>query len=361
MTTENARRSTRLNVEALEAREVPATFGATRGLSIAEADVIPFNGQTEFITATGPGRAGVVRVWTQNGTLLDAFNPFGGFTGGVVVAAGDVNNDGQNELICATAAGTTAQVKVYEYTGGGRQTLASFTPFGPLYSGGVQIAAGNVSGDRRQEIIVGQGTGGSMVKVYSFDTALSQVFQIRQFRAYAAGYGGGVSVASANIDTTMNSILNPYNFNYAEIITGMSEQLPLVRIWDAQSPTVRLRASYFAFDPSVPGTQQGIDVVAGDTDGIRGAEVYVALKNTGIVRFFAGQTGAILGQIRPFPATYSRTVNMAIANNDDDFFNIYSISSLAVVAGDGPYDQVPILYDGRLGSPAGLNGSHLAP
>ena len=53
------RRSTRLNVEALEAREVPATFGAGSGCSVAYGDIIPVeldNGQAEYITGTGPGR-----------------------------------------------------------------------------------------------------------------------------------------------------------------------------------------------------------------------------------------------------------------------------------------------------------------
>src|SRR5262249_53197748 len=92
-------RSTRLNVEGLEARDVPASFGATRGLSLAVGDVISSNPGDEIITGTGPGRQALVRVWAQSGALLTAFNPFGNFKGGVFVAVGNVNSDNTLELI----------------------------------------------------------------------------------------------------------------------------------------------------------------------------------------------------------------------------------------------------------------------
>jgi hypothetical protein len=351
---------TRLSVEALEAREVPASFGATRGLSIATGDILPSIPGNEYITGTGPGTPGLVRVWDTNGKLRAAFKPFGDFSGGVYVAVGQVNSDNQFELICSTAAGTTGQVKVYEFTGGGRQLLDSFTPFGAFYTGGVQIAAGNVAGGRAQEVIVGQQSGGSTVKVFAFDSTVSQFFQIRSFQAYPAGYTGGVTLASANIDATLDSPSNPYEFNYDEIITGRGAQLPQVRIFDAQLPTVTMRASYMAFDISNPANLVGINVAAGDTDGLRSAQIYVAKMNSATIRFFDGETGAFLGQVTPYPPGFSHTVNMAIANMDDDFLNIYNASNLVVVAGDGAYAQHPLLYPGKLGSPAGLNGSRPA-
>jgi len=139
-------RPVRLSVEALESREVPAFFGPTRGLSIARGDVMPTVSGIEYITGTGPGRAALVRVWNANsGNLLFALRPFGSFSGGVYVATGDVNNDGQMELIVSTAAGTTGEVQVYEFIGGGPRLLGDFMPFGPNYSGGVQITAGSTA------------------------------------------------------------------------------------------------------------------------------------------------------------------------------------------------------------------------
>jgi hypothetical protein len=354
---------TRLNVEALEAREVPAVFGPTRGLSVAHGDIIPANFQDEYVTGTGPGRQALVRVWDNNGALLNQFNPFGTFRGGVFLAIGDVNDDNQNELIVSTAAGTNGRVNVYEFISGGLQLLTSFAPFGPIYSGGVQIAVGDVTGslagDRREEIIVGRSVGLPVVQVWSFDPAVSNVFLQRQFVAYGGGYRGGVTVTAGNIDT-LNPALGPDDTDFDEIITGRASQLPQVRIWNARNPTVTLLASYFAFDVNVTANRRGIDVVAGSTDARRGVEIYVGLRNTGFIRFFSGETGAIIGTIRPFPPAFSRLVNFAISDRDENFSIFYFTSSLVVVAADGRFEQIPVVFDGRLFSPAGLNGSRPA-
>jgi hypothetical protein len=356
---------TRLNVEALEAREVPAVFGPSGpGLSVAIGDVLSDTfGQDEYVTATGPGRQTVVRVWNNSGQLVNSFIPFGNFKGGAFLAIGDVNDDGLDDLIVSTGPGGVGRVNVYSFINGGLQLFDSFTPLGPNYTGGVQVAVGDITGtalgDRREEIIVGRGRGVATVQVWSFDPLVSSVFLQRQFVAYGGGYTGGVTVSAGNIDGP-NPVLGPDDSDFDEIFTGRAAELPQVRIWNARNPTVTVRASYFAFDTTVANNRRGIDVVAGSTDGLRGVEVYVGLRNTGVIRFFSGQTGAILGTIRPYPANFSRLLNFAISDRDQNFGIIYSVSSLVVVAADGSYQQIPTVYDGRLGSPAGLNGSRPA-
>ena len=87
---------------------------------------------------------------------------------------------------------------------------------------------------------------------------MSSVFQIRSFQPYGANYTGGVTVASDNI------------FNFLEM-TGSSpdgrRNLPQVKIFNAENPTVVQTASYMAFDTRNPPNLRGIDVTAGSTDG----------------------------------------------------------------------------------------------
>ena len=45
-----------------------------------------------------------------------------------------------------------------------------------------------------------------------------------------------------------------------------------------------------------------MNLAAGNTDGQRGAEIYVAIKGSSRVRFFSGSTGILLGEIFPFVA-----------------------------------------------------------
>jgi hypothetical protein len=352
----------RLNVEALEDRTVPASFGPNRGMSVEFANVIPdnINPGNEFITGTGPGRTALVRVWSANGTLRASFLPFGGFQGGVFVKAGNVDDDNQMELIVSTAAGTVGRVKVYELGLSAFQPIAAFIPYGPNYTGGVEAALGNVTGDRPQEIIVGQQSFGSLVRVFADinPTSPPQFVAIRSFLPFGTNYFGGVSVAAANVDSFNIPLADPSDF--AEVIVGKASREPRIKIFDVQQATVVQRGAYLAFDTTFPGNRNGVNLAAGNTDGQRGAEIFVAIKGSSRVRVFSGPTGLLLTEVFPFVAT-SRMTNLTVNQNDDDFFDIYGVADLIVVRADGPYEQVPLIYPGRLNSPAGLNGSRPAP
>ena len=60
------------------------------------------DGVDEIITAPGRGRAPEIRVFTQDGIELTQFRTMAyttKFTGGVEVAVGDVNGDGKNDIV----------------------------------------------------------------------------------------------------------------------------------------------------------------------------------------------------------------------------------------------------------------------
>jgi hypothetical protein len=374
----NGTPSARLSVEQLEARTVLTSFGATRGLSIVWANVIPNVGSDEYVTGSGPGVGarsnfgagprlpGLVQIWDRQGNGLFEFQPFGpNFRGGVFLSAGNVDADNETELVCSTGAGSTGRVKVFEFGGfSGLRQLAAFTPFGPNFIGGVETSVGNTSGGRSQEIVVGMHSQGSTIKVFTgvASSTSFDFFQVRKFLPFGAAYTGGVSLSAANIDTTRNSMADPYDYNYAEIVVGKASQEPRIAFFDAQQPTVVSRGTFLAF-PS--GSGQGVNVVAGSTDAQRGAEIYVNLKGTARIRIFRGV--ALLGEINPtslfkpqaLPGTV-HSVNMAIGRGDDDFFDIYNPSDLAVVWGDGPFNQVPVIYTGAFNKPAGFNGGNPA-
>jgi hypothetical protein len=362
--TKGSKQRTRLEFESLECRTVPAYFGAKNGLSVAVGDVLPGTGTNQVITGTGPGVPATVSIRDTNNNRLLSFQPFGAdYTGGVFVAAGDVTGDGQDDLIVSTAGQTNGQVAVFEFINGGMQTIATFNAFSPFYNGGVDVAVGNVTGDATNEIIVSQLNNGATVNVYEYDntTGTPQYDLIRSFQAYQGGYQGGVTVTAAAIDTQMNSPTDPVDHNYASIITGSATQASLVKIWNAQQPTVTLRASYFAF----PGNTTGINVAAGDTIGKRGAEIYVNVRGNGAIRIFNGQTSAYLGTITTYPTGYATMVNMAIGGvnafnpQDDPINGKYYVHDLVVVAANGSFslNQVPVVFKGAAAKPAGLNGS----
>jgi hypothetical protein len=366
-----ARTRAALAVEQLEAREVPTTFGANQGLSIAVGNVIQTTAQDfgefaqdEVVTGSGPGTRAQVQIFNQQGTRIYNFFPFGQFRGGVYVQVADVDGEvGPNgeripELIVSTGPGTTGRVKVYSFSGGGLRLLANFTPFGPNYTGGVQLAAANVTGGlgappNAAEIIVGTQSGGSVVKVFGYDPTGNppSVLELRRFQAFENGFTGGVSLAAGNV-TSLN---DP---DFREIIVGRYTGRPEVRIFDAELPTVTLINRFFAWNPANPFFQGGVNVQAGPTDGTIGAQIYVNLKGTSRIRIFEGFTGSLLGTIRPFGVRVT-SVSMAIGQIDfpPALAPQDNINDLIVVAGNGPFAQRPVVFPGAINSAAGLNGS----
>src|SRR5439155_41844 len=105
------------------------------------------------------------------------------FSGGVHVAAGDVNGDGRADIVIAPAGGMSGpQVKVFDGTNG--NLLQSFFAYAPNFHGGVFVAAGDLNGDGKDDIITGAGAGGApQVKV--FDAVTLQA--IDSFFAYYPG------------------------------------------------------------------------------------------------------------------------------------------------------------------------------
>jgi hypothetical protein len=163
----------------------------TGGVRVAVGDV---NGDTvgDIITAPGPGGGPHVRIFNgATGTEIFGFFPYDpGFTGGVFVASGDVNGDGRADIITAPGAGGGPNVRVFSGATGG--VLSSFLAYDPAFTGGVTVAAGDINGDGRADIVTGPGAGGGpLVRV--FDGPSSAL--INSFFAYDPSFTGGVFVA----------------------------------------------------------------------------------------------------------------------------------------------------------------------
>jgi hypothetical protein len=231
--------------------------GFTGGIRVATGDVTG-DGTTDFVVAAGPN--GGPRVIAYDGTTGKPFADFfafgPAFSGGVSLALGDVNNDGFADYVLGAGAGGGPNVRVLN--GQSRAVLYDFFAYAPTFTGGVNVASGDVNGDSRADIVVGAGAGGGPnVRVYDGATGA----KLADFFAYALGFTGGVNVAAA--DVTGDGL--------ADVITGAGfGGGPNVKAFTANGFTeVR---NFFVNDPSASGAPpvavtSGVRVAAIDWDG----------------------------------------------------------------------------------------------
>jgi hypothetical protein len=155
----------------------------------------------------------------------------------VRVAAGDVNGDGKADIICSAGPGGGPQVIVFDGATGA--VVQNFFAFAPFFSGGVYVAAGDVNGDKRADIIVGAGAGAGP-QVCIFDGATNAVLD--NFFAYPLFFKGGVRVGVSDVNGD----------GRADILTAAGPGgLSQVSAFDSQ--TLAMLGSFFAYGNSTSG------------------------------------------------------------------------------------------------------------
>jgi hypothetical protein len=223
-----------------------ASFGG--GVRVASCDV-DGDGEGEIITAPGAGGSPHVRVWKLSGTDAHVFSEFfaydPSFTAGVSLACGDVDGSPGAEIITGAEAGGGPHVRVWRVAPDGvPSAVASFFAYDPGFQGGVFVAAGDVDGDNRAEIITGAGPGGgSHIRIWQvIGTDVRELPGVPSFFAYDPSFTGGVRVATADLDGD----------GRAEILTAPGPGGgPHVRSFKAGG--IPTGPSFFAYDPSFTG------------------------------------------------------------------------------------------------------------
>jgi predicted outer membrane repeat protein len=213
------------------------------GVRVAVGD-INGDGFADIITAPGPGGGPHVRVFDgvtgEPIREIMAYHPQ--FRGGVYVAAADINGDGIADIITG-AGGANGTPHVRVFSGATGEELMSIMAYSPHFRGGVRVAAGDVNGDGRADIITGAGPGGGPhVRVFSGMNAEP----LLGFMAYDPFHRGGVYVAAGDVNADGRD----------DIITGAGADPtrhsgPHVRVFSGQNQT--LLHSFFAYHPQFDG------------------------------------------------------------------------------------------------------------
>jgi hypothetical protein len=181
----------------------PYPPGFTGGAFVACGNVEGTPGTMNLVTGTGAGGGPHLRLFRYNpaapgglDAVLDDFVYPPGFLGGVRVAAADVDGSGQASIIVAPGAGGGPHVRVFKLVGGALTETAGFFAYNAGFTGGVYVAAGDLDGDGLAEIVTGAGPGGGP-HVRSFTGAGASIGL--ELLPYDPGFLGGVRVAVGDV------------------------------------------------------------------------------------------------------------------------------------------------------------------
>ncbi|MBU1119376.1 VCBS repeat-containing protein [Patescibacteria group bacterium] len=232
------------------------------GVNVAAGDV-DNDGIDEVITGPGPGGVPQVKVFELDGTLKSSFYAYSEqFTGGVYVAAGDIDNNGYDEIITGTGDGGGPQVRTFTMEGSPVFTPGFFA-YGKTFRGGVYVGAGDFNGDGKEEILTGAGPGGGpQVMGYT-----RYGVRILNFFAYAKHIRTGVLVSGGDVDGDGS----------VEIVTGAGPGGgPQVRVFNGVGNVDENSAGFFAYAKHI---RSGVKVAVHDMDNHGKAEI---ITGTGI-------------------------------------------------------------------------------
>lgn len=261
-------------------RDFDAFPGFGGGVRVAIGD-INGDGKDDIFISSGPGARTTVRVYSgADGSVLRDFFPFGTFTGGAYVGAGDVNGDGKDDIIVGSGPGAKATVRVY--SGVNNVVLRDFFPFGD-FTGGVRVAGGDINGDKKAEILIASGPGAEVtVRAYSGadNTILRDFFPFPKFTG-----GGFIGAGDVNADGKKDIILG-----------SDAGARATVRVYSGADGSVL--SDFFPFQTFTGGVR----VAGGDTNNDGWADIITgsgpgALVN---VTIFSGKDATVLRNFSPF-------------------------------------------------------------
>lgn len=262
------------------------------------------DGVNEIVTAAGPGGSPHIRMFRSGGSFISQFYAYDqAMHSGVNVAVGDVDGDDRDEIVTAPQYGGGPQVRVFNGQGKIKDTTGFFA-YDEAFTGGVNVAVGDVDGDGKAEIVTGNGEGGSPhVRVFSGTGQWKGL----DFFPFPEDSRGGVSVAVGNFDGGTESEI---------IMAVQSNGQALIKVYKYNT-TRTIVGEFKAINDDFRG---GVNVAAGDVDGDGMAEIIVAVHGKGgpQIKMYEAYGKDINAGFFAYENEFHSGVNVAVAQMTSD-------------------------------------------
>jgi uncharacterized delta-60 repeat protein len=225
----------------------------------------------DYVGGAGPGGGPNVVVFDgkTGGKVADFYAFEVTFTGGVFVAAGDLDGDGTAEVVVTPDRGGGPVVAVFDGSGAERGRFLGIED--PAFRGGARPALGDLTGDGAADLVVSAGfLGGPRIALFDGRSVAGgggPVKLVADFFAFESTLRNGAFVAAGDVDGD----------GVAEVAFGGGPGgAPRVRLFDGKAlltaggfsnldevPAAQL-ANFFAGDTSLRG---GVRLILRDADG----------------------------------------------------------------------------------------------
>ena len=264
----------------------------TGGVRVATGDVTG-DGVPDLVVAAGVGGGPHIQVF--DGVTFESLTSFfayeNTFRGGTFVSIGDFNGDGVGDILVGSGNGGGPVVKVFDGTG---RALTAFFAYDKNFRGGVRVAAGDVNGDGKDDIVTGAGPGGGPnVRVFN----ASDLRILTQYNAFDPSFTGGIYVAAGDVngDGTADIVAGPGDNSVAIISirdsrTGLVTPLNVFDIGVIANP-----------DPLPPSDSDVLNASSGLASELGGIRVAVAdLAASGAKQIVVSRGPGSVSRIRTY-------------------------------------------------------------